>query len=156
MTRGVYVAERENTVVHCQTPVRISRTGAHSLQCPLPPLKKISHLLHPNPPLACRPLSSEELLTFYNPRRISMHTSRPARSLAVLGAVSAAAAVLTACGSMSMTPAFNQSSLPPTIQVPAGHKVAMETVGKGDITYECRDKANAPGQTEWVFIGPDA
>ncbi|ODU16625.1 MAG: hypothetical protein BGP22_24540 [Variovorax sp. 67-131] len=87
---------------------------------------------------------------------MSMHTSRPARSLAVLGAVSAAAAVLTACGSMSMTPAFNQSSLPPTIQVPAGHKVAMETVGKGDITYECRDKANAPGQTEWVFIGPDA
>ena len=81
-----------------------------------------------------------------------MHTSRPARSLAVLGAVSAAAAVLTACGSMSMTPAFNQSSLPPTIQVPAGNKVAMETVGKGDIKYECRDKANAPGQTEWVFV----
>jgi len=40
--------------------------------------------------------------------------------------------------------------------VPAGNKVAMETVGKGDITYECRDKANAPGQTEWVFVSPDA
>jgi hypothetical protein len=84
-----------------------------------------------------------------------MHTSR---SIAVLGAISAAA-VLTACGSMSsgsMGPAFNQSSLPPTIQVPAGNKVAMETVGMGDITYECRDKANTPGATEWVFVGPDA
>ena len=26
----------------------------------------------------------------------------------------------------------------------------------GDITYECRDKANAPGVTEWVFVGPNA
>ncbi|SET92755.1 DUF3455 domain-containing protein [Variovorax sp. OV084] len=85
-----------------------------------------------------------------------MHTSRPTRSLAVLGTVSAAAALLAACGSMSSGPTFNQSSLPPTIQVPAGNKVAMETVGKGDITYECRDKANTPGQTEWVFVGPDA
>ncbi len=87
-----------------------------------------------------------------------MHTSCSTRSIAVLGAVSAAA-FLTACGSMSsgsMAPSFNQSSLPPTIQVPAGNKVVMETVGKGDITYECRDKANAPGQTEWVFVGPDA
>jgi len=84
-----------------------------------------------------------------------MHTTRLIAALGVVPAV----AVLTACGSMSsgpMAPAFNQSSLPPTIQVPAGNKVAMETVGKGDITYECRDKANAPGQTEWVFVGPDA
>ena len=81
-----------------------------------------------------------------------MHTTR---SIAVLGAVSAAA-FLTACGSMSMAPTFNQSSLPPTIQVPAGNKVALETVGVGDITYECRDKANMPGQTEWVFVGPNA
>ena len=67
-----------------------------------------------------------------------------------------AAALVTACGSMSMGPTFNQSSLPAPIQVPPGNKVAMETVGMGDITYECRDKANAPGQTEWVFVGPDA
>ena len=85
---------------------------------------------------------------------MSMHTT--SRSIAVLGAISAAAAVLTACGSMSMAPTFNQASLPPTIQVPAGNKVAMETVGVGDITYECRDKANTPGATEWVFVGPDA
>ncbi len=88
-----------------------------------------------------------------------MRTSLVSRSTAVLGVVSAAA-LLTACGSMSspgmMASTFNQSSLPPTIMVPPGNKVAMETVGMGDITYECRDKANMPGQTEWVFVGPDA
>ncbi|MES2533713.1 MAG: DUF3455 domain-containing protein [Pseudomonadota bacterium] len=80
------------------------------------------------------------------------------RTLGV-SAIVASAAVLAACGtmgsSMPMT-SFSQASLPPTIQVPAGNKVAWETVGVGDITYECRDKANAPGQTEWVFVGPNA
>jgi hypothetical protein len=51
---------------------------------------------------------------------------------------------------------FSQEGLPPTVQVPAGHRVAMETVGVGEITYECRAKADAPGQHEWVFVGPDA
>jgi hypothetical protein len=46
--------------------------------------------------------------------------------------------------------------LPAAVQVPAGNRVAMETVGAGDITYECRAKANMPGQFEWVFVGPDA
>jgi len=57
---------------------------------------------------------------------------------------------------MPMQPMFDQSSLPASIQVPAGNKVAMETVGVGEITYECRDKANAAGMTEWVFVGPNA
>ena len=71
----------------------------------------------------------------------------------------AAAALLTACGTRAPSGAgtmFSQDSLPAAIQVPAGNRVAMETVGVGEITYECRDKANAPGQTEWVFVGPQA
>lgn len=71
----------------------------------------------------------------------------------------AAAALLTACGTGASSAAgtmFSQDSLPAAIQVPAGNRVAMETVGVGEITYECRDKANAPGQTEWVFVGPSA
>ena len=66
--------------------------------------------------------------------------------------------LLTACGAMKPASSimYSQDSLPDTIKVPAGHKVAMETVGVGEITYECRDKANAPGQTEWVFVGPQA
>ncbi|KAF1021173.1 MAG: hypothetical protein GAK30_02067 [Paracidovorax wautersii] len=54
------------------------------------------------------------------------------------------------------TSTFSQASLPAPIQVPADHRVAWETVGVGEITYECRDKANMPGQTEWVFVGPKA
>ena len=76
---------------------------------------------------------------------------------AICLSVASAALALTACGSMSpKTPMFDQSGLPASIQVPAGNKVAMETVGVGEITYECRDKANAPGMTEWVFVGPNA
>ncbi len=88
-----------------------------------------------------------------------MSYSHSLRSAAILGAVSASALLVSACGSMmgsSMTPVFSQVSLPPAVQVPAGHKVAMETTGVGQITYECRDKANAPGETEWVFVGPVA
>ncbi|MFJ2685241.1 MULTISPECIES: DUF3455 domain-containing protein [unclassified Pseudomonas] len=52
--------------------------------------------------------------------------------------------------------AFAQADLPDSVKVPAGHKVAMQTTGVGEITYECRDKANAAGQTEWFFVGPKA
>lgn len=52
--------------------------------------------------------------------------------------------------------AFAQTGLPDSIKVPDGHKVTMETTGVGEITYECRDKANAAGQTEWFFVGPKA
>ncbi|CRM97737.1 hypothetical protein [Pseudomonas sp. 22 E 5] len=58
---------------------------------------------------------------------------------------------------LAATPAaFAQIGLPDSIKVPDGHKVAMETTGVGEITYECRDKANAVGQTEWTFVGPKA
>ncbi|MES2979702.1 MAG: DUF3455 domain-containing protein [Pseudomonadota bacterium] len=55
-----------------------------------------------------------------------------------------------------MMPAYSQANLPAAVQVPAGHKVAMETVGSGKITYECRVKTGAAGQYEWFFVGPDA
>ncbi|MES2611584.1 MAG: DUF3455 domain-containing protein [Pseudomonadota bacterium] len=89
-----------------------------------------------------------------------MTTTQPtiSRLIPLAGAI-AAAALLTACGSMMGSgsgPMFSQDSLPDTVKVPGGNKVAMETVGVGEITYECRDKANAPGQTEWFFVGPKA
>ena len=72
-----------------------------------------------------------------------------------------ALAVLTACGSMSpakpmMVNMYSQASLPAAVQVPAGHKVTLETVGAGDITYQCNPKKDMAGQFEWVFVGPDA
>lgn len=70
-----------------------------------------------------------------------------------------AALSLTACASNMSMPAsmkFSQAALPAAVQVPAGNKVAMETVGVGQITYECRAKKDMAGQFEWVFAGPDA
>lgn len=71
----------------------------------------------------------------------------------------AAAISLTACASNMSAPAtmmYSQAALPAAVQVPAGNKVAMETVGVGQITYECRAKKDMAGQFEWVFAGPDA
>lgn len=63
----------------------------------------------------------------------------------------------TACAfGLSIPMAYAQADLPDSIKVPDGHKVVLETVGVGEITYECRDKANAAGETEWVFVGPKA
>ena len=68
-----------------------------------------------------------------------------------------AAALLTACGSMApMMPMYSQANLPAAVQVPAGNKVAMETVGVGEITYQCSAKKDMADQFEWVFVGPDA
>ncbi len=80
-------------------------------------------------------------------------TQRIIASLAVLG-------TLAACGTpmadKPMAAKFSQASLPTSVQVPAGHQVALETVGQGDITYECRAKKDMAGQFEWVFVGPNA
>ncbi|MFC7513557.1 DUF3455 domain-containing protein [Herbaspirillum sp. GCM10030257] len=88
-----------------------------------------------------------------------MYRSRQFKVLAT-ATQACAIALLTACGSMSsmspVTSTYSQDSLPDAIKVPSGNKVALETVGVGEITYECRDKANAAGQTEWVFVGPKA
>lgn len=40
--------------------------------------------------------------------------------------------------------------------MPAGNRVALETVGMGDITYQCSAKKDMAGQFEWVFVGLDA
>lgn len=69
----------------------------------------------------------------------------------------AVASLLAACGSMSpMKPMYSQAGLPAAVQVPAGNRVAMETVGVGEITYQCSPKKDMAGQFEWVFVGPDA
>ena len=73
----------------------------------------------------------------------------------------ACAGLLGACSGMAPAPTmmakpYSQDGLPDTVKVPAGNQVAMETVGVGEITYECRAKANSPGAFEWVFVGPQA
>ena len=65
---------------------------------------------------------------------------------------------LAGCSGMGMmtAPRFAQDALPDAVKVPTGHQVAMETVGVGEITYECRAKAAMAGEFEWVFVGPKA
>lgn len=70
-------------------------------------------------------------------------------------ASSLAATTLTACSSMSpMAPMAR--GVPVAIAVPAGNVAVMTQMGAGDLTYECRAKANMAGQYEWAFVGPNA
>ncbi len=83
------------------------------------------------------------------------------RTSVSLCAVALAALGLSACSSvgtsqMASTTTFSQAVLPDVVKVPAGNRVAMETVGVGDITYECRAKKDMADQFEWVFVGPEA
>jgi hypothetical protein len=86
--------------------------------------------------------------------------SIPQRRLA-LASLLAASALLGACAGMSpmdtmQSPQAMQASLPDAVKVPTGNVVALQTVGAGDITYECRAKKDMAGAFEWVFVGPDA
>ena len=75
---------------------------------------------------------------------------------AVLGLSACAGSMAHKSADMKMPMASDQSMLPEAMKAPAGHRVAMETVGKGLITYECRAKKDMAGQHGWVFAGPDA
>lgn len=85
-----------------------------------------------------------------------MNAIKTPRRLSLI-ASAAALTLLSACGAMSPGKSmYSQDALPDAVKVPTGNRVALETVGIGEITYECRDKANMPGATEWVFAGPKA
>ncbi|WP_038496784.1 DUF3455 domain-containing protein [Janthinobacterium agaricidamnosum] len=71
-------------------------------------------------------------------------------------ALSAVAAIALLSGCAPLSPNYTQDALADAVKVPAGHRVALHTVGVGQITYECRAKKDAPGQFEWAFAGPDA
>lgn len=77
-------------------------------------------------------------------------------SVATRLAAVAAVTLLGACAGMAPAPVFSQDSLPDTVKVPAGHRVVLETVGVGEITYECRAKAGDAMAFEWAFVGPRA
>jgi hypothetical protein len=82
--------------------------------------------------------------------KTSLHSSAITLSLI------ATAAAVSACAGMPEPMSFKQDGLPEAVRVPAGHVVAMETVGTGEITYECKAKATMAGEYEWVFVGPQA
>ncbi|MEK6664165.1 MAG: DUF3455 domain-containing protein [Pseudomonadota bacterium] len=57
---------------------------------------------------------------------------------------------------LPFTVAYAATDVPAAIAVPAGHQVSMVTVGVGEITYECRAKADASGVYTWAFVAPAA
>jgi hypothetical protein len=64
-------------------------------------------------------------------------------------------AVLLATAGLASA-AVDNASLPEPVRVPAGHAVTLESVGAGEITYECREKKDTAGAYEWVFVTPVA
>lgn len=52
--------------------------------------------------------------------------------------------------------AIDNATLPEPVRVPAGHLQTLETVGTGEITYECREKKDMAGAYEWAFVAPVA
>jgi hypothetical protein len=80
-----------------------------------------------------------------------------------LTALSAATATLLlgACAGTPMMASapkmIDNASLPEAVRVPAGEPQKLwTTTDAGQITYECREKKDAAGQYEWVFVGPVA
>lgn len=66
------------------------------------------------------------------------------------------AALLSACASTSAPMKVDNASLPEAVRAPAGTLQKMWTVGRGELTYECREKKDMAGQFEWAFVGPVA
>lgn len=52
--------------------------------------------------------------------------------------------------------AVDNASLPEPVRVPAGNSIKLESMGTGEITYECREKKDMAGAFEWAFVAPVA
>lgn len=50
----------------------------------------------------------------------------------------------------------DNAALPEPVRVPDGHVQKAWTVGIGEVTYACREKADQPGSHAWTFVVPAA
>ena len=83
----------------------------------------------------------------------TLHRHQPslfAKALLAAAAVSA----LVACG--ARIPGLsglqnNQSALPEAIRVPAGHQIALQAHGSGELLYTCQAISRAPFQYAWLL-----
>lgn len=82
----------------------------------------------------------------------------PRPSARALLALAAAPVLLAACASTPMMadPRVDNAALPEAVRVPAGEMQKLWTRGAGEITYECRENAQMPGQFAWAFVVPKA
>ena len=68
--------------------------------------------------------------------------------------VAGAASALVACGARMPSLSgllTNQSGLPEAIRVPAGHQVALQASGSGELLYVCQAIKRAPFQYAWLL-----
>lgn len=66
------------------------------------------------------------------------------------------AAALSACSSTPAPSMVDNMALPDAVRAPSGSRQTMWSVGRGELTYECREKKDMAGQFEWAFVGPVA
>jgi hypothetical protein len=74
-----------------------------------------------------------------------------------LTALAVALAVATSAHAQTTAQTTAQATdLPAAVKAPEGHMAAMTWTGTGQLTYECRAKADDAAMFEWAFVGPDA
>jgi hypothetical protein len=66
------------------------------------------------------------------------------------------AALVAGCSTTPMPMKVDNAALPEAVRAPAGATQKLWTVGRGQLTYECREKKDMAGQFEWAFVGPVA
>jgi hypothetical protein len=73
--------------------------------------------------------------------------------MSALRSLVAASLIVSASSAMATV---DNAKLPEPVRAPAGHEMSLWSVGIGDITYACREKADQPGSYAWVFVAPVA
>ena len=66
------------------------------------------------------------------------------------------ALLASACATTPAPMMVDNMTLPESVRVPAGISQKMWAVGRGELTYECREKKDMAGAHEWAFVGPMA
>ena len=66
------------------------------------------------------------------------------------------ALLVSACATAPAPMRVDNMTLPEAVRAPAGTRQTMWTAGRGELTYECREKKDMAGQFEWAFVGPVA
>lgn len=66
------------------------------------------------------------------------------------------ATLVSACATTPAPMMIDNMGLPEAVRAPAGARQTLWTVGRGELTYECREKKDLAGQFEWAFVGPVA
>jgi Protein of unknown function (DUF3455) len=71
--------------------------------------------------------------------------------------LSLCAALACGCAAAGKAPAPSlQADLPPELALPAGEERVLRLEARGTQNYACQPRAEAPGESQWVFTAPEA